>query len=145
MLQSHNPEFSIMNLLLGAFLFGHALIHASYMSPAPPRTADGPEWPFEMARSWLVTGIGADPALVRALGTGLVIATIALLVAAGLATVGWIVPTDWWRQLVVGGAVASALTLMLFFHPWIILGLVIDAALLWAVVVVGWSPSPATP
>ena len=35
-------------------------------------------------------------------------------------------------SLVVGGAVASALTLAVFFHPWIALGLVIDAALLWA-------------
>ena len=132
-----------MMLLLGAFLVGHALIHVSYLTPAPPRTADGPEWPFEMARSWLITGVGLDSALVSALGTALVIATITLLVAAGLATVGWIVPIDWWRPLVVGGAVASALTLTMFFHPWILLGLAIDAALLWATLVIGWSPAPA--
>jgi hypothetical protein len=134
-----------MNLLLGAFLVGHAMIHFSYLAPAPARTADGPEWPFEMARSWLVTGIGLDPTLVRAFGTALVIATIALLVAAGLATVGWIVPTAWWRPLVVGGAIASAMTLTMFFHPWIVLGLVIDAALLWATLVIGWSPTTASP
>ena len=45
-----------MQFLIGAFLVGHALVHAAYLSPAPPRTADGPEWPFEMARTWLVTG-----------------------------------------------------------------------------------------
>ncbi len=134
-----------MKFLLAAFLIGHALVHAAYLSPAPPRTADGPEWPFEMARSWLVTGAGLDPALVRAFGTALVLTTIALIVAAGLSTVGWLVPSEWWSALVVGGAVASALTLAVFFHPWIVLGLVIDAVLLWVVLVTGWTPATAGP
>jgi hypothetical protein len=51
------------------------------------------------------------------------------------------VPSGWWTPLVVGGAVASALTLVVFFHPWIVLGLAIDAALLWATLVAGWSPA----
>ena len=132
-----------MKLLLAAFLAAHALIHVSYLTPAPAQTAGGPEWPFEMGRSWLVTGVGLDPALVRALGTALVIVTIALLAAAALATVGWIVPAGWWPSLVVGGAVASALTLTVFFHPWILLGFAIDAVLLWAVLVAEWSPGEA--
>ena len=44
-----------MKLALAGFLVVHALIHASFLTPAPPRTAGGPEWPFEMSRSWLVT------------------------------------------------------------------------------------------
>jgi hypothetical protein len=134
-----------MKFLLAAFLVGHALVHVSYLSPAPPRTADGPEWPFEMAHSWLVTGAGLDPALVRALGTALVLATVALFVAAGLSTVGWLVPPEWWSGTVVAGAVASAMTLVIFFHPWIVLGLAIDGALLWATLVVGWAPATANP
>lgn len=134
-----------MKLLFAAFLIGHALIHASYLSPAPPRTADGPQWPFEMAQSWLVTGAGLDPGFVRSLGTAMVLATIALLVAAGLATAGWLVPAEWWSALVVGGATASALTLGMFFHPWIVLGFVIDAALLWAAGVMRWSPAASVP
>ena len=134
-----------MKLVFAAFLIGHALIHVSYLSPAPPRTADGPQWPFEMAQSWLVTSAGLDPSLVRSLGTAMVLATIALLVAAALATAGWLVPAEWWSALVVGGATASALTLGMFFHPWILLGFVIDAALLWAAVVMNWSPLTSVP
>jgi hypothetical protein len=134
-----------MKFLLGAFLVGHALVHLSYLSPAPPRTADGPEWPFEMTQSWLVTGAGLDPALVRALGTATVLATVTLFIAAGLSTVGWLVPSDWWSGLVTAGAVASAMTLVIFFHPWIMLGLAIDVALLWATLVVGWAPGTASP
>jgi hypothetical protein len=134
-----------MKIVLGAFLIGHALIHALYLSPAPPRTADGPEWPFEMGQSWLVTVADLDPALVRTLGTAMVLATLALLVAAGLATIGWLVPSEWWSALVAAGAVASAMTLVMFFHPWIVLGLAIDSVLLWATLVTGWSPAIVNP
>ena len=130
-----------MRLLVAAFLVAHALIHLSYLTPAPPRTAGGPEWPFEMARSWAVTSMGLDASLVRILGTALAVVTIALLVAAGLATMGWLIPAGWWPTLVIGGAIASILTLALFFHPWILLGFVIDAALLWAVLVANWLPA----
>jgi hypothetical protein len=130
-----------MRLLLAAFLTAHALIHLSYLTPAPPRTAGGPEWPFEMARSWAVASMGLDASLVRLLGTSLVVVTVALLVAASLATMGWLIPGAWWPTLVIGGAIASILTLALFFHPWILLGFVIDAALLWAVLVANWLPA----
>ena len=118
----------------------HALIHLSYLTPAPPRTAGGPEWPFELTRSWLVTGLQVDPGLVRTLGTALVAGTATLLVAAGLATAGWLIPASWWEELVLSGAGLSILTLGFFFHPWLVLGLAIDAALLWAVLVGGWQP-----
>jgi hypothetical protein len=133
-----------MKLLIAAFFAGHALIHLSYLTPAPPRTAGGPEWPFEMGRSWLVTSLGADPGLVRPLGTALVVVTVAMFLGAALSTAGWLVPTAWWPSLVLGGAVASTLTLALFFHPWILLGLAIDAVLVWAVLVADWLPAAST-
>jgi hypothetical protein len=129
-----------MKFLLAAFLVAHALIHVSYLTPAPPRTAGGPEWPFELTRSWLVTALHLDADLVRALGIALVAGTITLLVAAGLATAGWLVPSEWWAPVVASGAISSALTLALFFHPWLVVGFAIDAALLWAVLVIGWQP-----
>lgn len=134
-----------MQLVLGAFLLGHAIVHIGFVSPAPPRTADGPEWPFEMTRSWLVTVVGLSPDIVRALGTLLVAMTVVLLASAGPASLGWLVPAGAWPLLVTGGAVASLLTLAVFFHPWLLAGLAIDAALLWAVLVVGWSPTGSTP
>jgi hypothetical protein len=129
-----------VNVLLAAFLVAHGLVHTFYFTPPPPRTADGPEWPFEMQRSWLVTSAGFDPAIARVAGTALIIVTIALLVLAALATVGWVVPTAWWPVAALAGAVASAAVLLVFFHPWIVLGLVIDLAIAWAVLVAGWRP-----
>jgi hypothetical protein len=40
----------------------------------------------------------------------------------------------------VVGAGASLAMLVLFFHPWLALGLAIDAVLLWAVLANGWRP-----
>jgi hypothetical protein len=128
-----------MKLVLAAFLVAHGLIHASFLTPAPPRTADGPQWPFELARSWLVTVLDLDPAVVRPMGVALVVATVVLLGAAAFATLGWL-PSAWSVGLVTAGAAASLVTLGLYFHPWLVLGLAIDLVLLWAVLVAGWAP-----
>jgi hypothetical protein len=130
-----------LKILLAAILAAHALIHTGYLTPAPPRTAGGPEWPFELGRSWLVSALGVDPGIARVIGATLVIATVAVMIGAALATLGWIVPTSAWPVLTVAGAVASTVTLLAFFHPWIVLGIAIDAVLLWTVVVVGWTPA----
>ncbi len=130
-----------MKIVLALFLAAHGLLHASYLSPAPPRTAGGPEWPFELTRSWLVTGLQLDPAAVRLLGAGLVSLTVALMLLAGLATAGWVVPQAWWPGLTVAAAAASLATLLLFFHPWLAIGIAIDLVLLWAVIGAGWEPS----
>jgi hypothetical protein len=129
-----------VKLLLGFFLLAHGLVHTFYFAPPQPRTAGGPEWPFEMQRSWLVTSAGVDPAVARIAGTALIVVTVALLAAAALSTLGWIVPPAWWPTLALGGAVASAAVLLVFFHPWIALGLVIDLGIAWAVLVAGWRP-----
>ena len=129
-----------MKLVLALFLAAHGPIHASFLSPAPPRTAAGPEWPFELTRSWLVTGLQLDPAFVRPAGIGLAVASAVLLLLAGMSTVGWLVPAEWWSGLAVAGAAASLVTLLLFFHPWLVLGVVIDLAVLWLVIGAGWTP-----
>lgn len=133
-----------MNILLGLFLVGHGLLHLSYVSPAPPPGAGRPGWPFDMARSWLVTDLGMSANLIRSLGTLLVVVVAVTLGVAGLATMGVLVPQDWWRPLVIVGTVVSAVTLAIFFHPWIVLGFVIDGVLLYFVVVQGWLPFGAS-
>jgi hypothetical protein len=133
-----------MRIVLGLLLIGHALIHFGYLSPVPPRTAGGPEWPFEMSKSWLVTNVGLSADLVRPIGTLLVALVVIAMVGAGLATLRIVVPHEWWAALVVTGAVASLITLALFFHPWIVLGLAIDAGLLYLILVNGWDPFAAS-
>ena len=126
-------------LLIAALLLAHGAIHASFLSPRPSATAGGPAWPFDLARSWVLTPLGIQPQMMRLLGTALVIATIGVFALAALATTG-LLPTDLWGPASAAGAVASLALLVLFFHPWLVLGLAIDLGLLWAVLVAGWTP-----
>jgi hypothetical protein len=128
-----------MNVLLAAFLAAHGLIHVSYLAPAPPRTAGGPEWPFEVTQSWLVTGLGLDAAAMRPLATVLVLVTAAALLGAAAVALGWL-PSSLWLPLLVVGTSGSLVTLGLFFHPWLVAGIAIDLVLLWATLVAGWMP-----
>ena len=129
-----------MRYVLGLFLVGHGLIHFSYLTPVPPQAATGPEWPFTMSKSWLVANLVMSVDLLRPIGAVLVAVVVICMVGAGLAAAGLLVSQDWWRPLVVTGALASVATLGIFFHPWIVIGLAIDAILLFLVLVNGWNP-----
>ena len=126
-------------LLLAAFLLGHATIHASFLAPRPPATAGGPAWPFELGRSWILTPIGLQPDLTRILGMALVALTVGGFALAVIAELG-LLPAGLWPPAAAAGAVASLALLLLFFHPWLVLGIAIDIGLLWAVLVAGWTP-----
>lgn len=130
----------MLKFVIAGILAAHGLIHASYLSPAPPATAGGPQWPFDMTKSWLVTQVGLTPSGVTLLGTVLVSLTVIGFGLSALGAAGWILPAGIWRPLIVGSVAASALLLGLFFHPFLLLGFVIDAAILWAVFAQGWNP-----
>jgi hypothetical protein len=49
-----------------------------------------------------------------------------------------------WTAGVAVGAIASLALLVLFFHPWLVLGVVIDVVLLWAVLAARWVPDSLT-
>jgi hypothetical protein len=127
------------NLVIAGLLLAHGLIHGSYLSPRPPATAGGPAWPFDLDRSRLLGALGYRGTLPRAVGVALVALTLAGFALAALATLG-IVPADLWAAGVAVGAAASLAVLVVYFHPWLTLGLAIDVLLLYVVLVAGWAP-----
>ncbi len=129
-----------LKLILAAFLVVHGLIHAGFLSPRPPATAGGPAWPFALDRSWLMTPIGVPPEHARLMGVALVVVTLAAYTIAGAALVG-LIPSGLWPATIGLGSVASIALLGLYFHPWLVLGIVIDVALLVVVVFGNWSPT----
>ena len=68
-----------------------------------------------------------------------VIATLGF-VAAGLALFGVLVPFDWWRALAIASAAVSLLLVVIFWHPYLIVGLLIDVAVLVTLLFTKWSP-----
>jgi hypothetical protein len=125
--------------LLAAVLIGHAIVHVFFAVPAPPAEA-GTDWPFDMAKSWTVTRAGVPQRTVRNVGIALVAIVVAGSALAALSTVGIVVPAAWWQAAVAVSAVASAALLVLIFAPQLVLGLAIDAVLLWLVVARAWTP-----
>ena len=126
-------------LLFSAFLVAHALIHLGFVSPRPKAAAGGPAWPFDLDRSWILTPLRVPPGLLRALGIVLLVLILAGASLAAVTALG-IGPASLFVPGIVLGSVASAGMLLLFFHPWLTLGIVIDVALLWAVLIAGWRP-----
>jgi hypothetical protein len=130
----------LAQLLLALFLFLHGAIHLSFLAPRPPVTAGGPPWPFSLDHSWILSPRGATPDLTRILGLALTAVTLAAFSLAAMCTLG-LIPAGLWEAAVALGAGTSIGLLLLFIHPWLVLGLVIDVACLVAVFVADWSPS----
>ena len=126
--------------LLAALIIGHGFIHVMFLVPAPPVAASGPQWPFHIAQSWPVTAAGLNLGLVRVVGAALIAVALVAFAAAALSTAGIVVPAGWWPGSAGVGAVASAIVLIAFFDPQLILGLGIDATLLSVVVARAWAP-----
>jgi hypothetical protein len=66
------------------------------------------------------------------------IASIGFLVALG-ALFGVVVPLEWWRPTVVLASAGSGVLFLLYLGPWALIPLLVDAVLVWGVLVRGWS------
>ncbi len=131
----------LVRLAVAGFLLAHAVIHVSFLAPAPPATAAAsPAWPFTMTHSWLFIRLDVAPEAARSVGTALVATTIAGFALAALCAIG-IVPAAVWLPAIAIGTASSLALLIAFFHPWLVLGVGIDLILLWASLVAGWTPA----
>jgi hypothetical protein len=126
-------------LVVAAFLLAHGAIHAGYLSPRPAASAGGPTWPFALESSWLLGRLPLDVEAMRVVGIALTAATIGGFALAALAGLG-LLPGALWIAGASVGAVASVALLVVFFHPWLVVGLLIDAAVLWVVLIARWEP-----
>jgi hypothetical protein len=133
--------FTLGTWLMAGFLAIHGLIHLMFLNTRPPQTATGTQYPFDPARSWLVMRAGLAVGAARALCLVLSAIVAVGYVLAGLATVGFVVPTDWWAGLVVGSSIVSLVLFVLVFSPSLLLGIAIDAVLLWLVWSGAWAPT----
>ncbi len=125
-------------MALGGFAVAHALAHAPFLAPAPTQRPGAPEWPFELRRSRVLDRLGVPPGAVHGIGSVLVVALLGGFAVAGVAL---ILELAWWRIAAVVSALISLVQLGLFFHRWLVLGLVIDVAVIAALMWVGWPPA----
>lgn len=130
--------------LLALFVLAHGWVHLLFVFPkpaSPDGASSGGGYPFDFARSWLVTRQGLELGLVSRIGKAMMVVTFVLSLLAALSTVGILVPAEWWASLMIAAALASTLMLLLFYSPALILGFVNDALMVALVVSGTWSPA----
>ncbi|HRJ06789.1 MAG TPA: hypothetical protein PK096_01480 [Candidatus Saccharibacteria bacterium] len=120
-----------MKILLGLFLLAHGLLHASYLTPKP----DDPNYPFDFHKGWFpdLVGQAAGP-----IGTILVVVVVGAFLLAALSLFGVPGFSTYGQLFVSVGAIASLILLVLFWHSWLILGVVINLVLLVGIYAFGW-------
>jgi hypothetical protein len=124
----------VARLLIGGFLIAHGLVHGLYFVTP---NEDDPSWAFHLDRSWLLSRLGIDP---RPVGTVLCVVVIAALVLSGVSLfVGFGV----WRLFAVAGAAVGLVVFGLFWHRWLWIGTLLNAAIIVALVWANWPSASA--
>ena len=130
-----------MKTIVAIFLTLHGLTHSILAIVPSPKAPDaGFATFFSGLGSWLLTRLGLSESATKTTAITLsVIATIGF-VAAGLALFGILVPFDWWRPLAIASAAVSLLLVVIFWDPYLIVGLLIGGAVLVTLLFTKWSP-----
>lgn len=120
-----------MQWVLGGFLIVHGLIHTAWIVPAP----NAPDYPFSLAKSTAFPSTA--PEFLRPLGIAVASAVTLLFVLAGLGVMGVGGLEEYWRLSAVVGSLFSMLLIGVFWHPWFVVGALIDIGIVIAVLL-GW-------
>lgn len=103
-----------------------------------------PSWlnwfPMTLGRSWFLTAFKLEGTLVDKIFGFIWLASGLCLIAAALGVLGFIVPSELWRTLAVYGASGSLLMLLVYFHPFFIIGILVDVAILVTLLWTNWPP-----
>lgn len=134
---------SALRIVFALFLIAHGFITMSLATvpvPAPGalRTPYFPAfWRADVDSAWPASRLGLAPALVRTAGWVLWLAAFIFFSGAGLGLLGLPVLQGLWQPLAAAGAGLSLLLLALFWHPWLVLGVLLNMGIL-AGVYAGW-------
>jgi hypothetical protein len=133
-----------MKILIAALLIVHGLIVAFQSSSSfnPVEGVKNPAWlswwPANLGQSWLLSPLGVERTLVARAGGALWLMAGIALAAAGLAVLGLLVPTAWWRSLALTGAAISLAMLAIYLHPFYGIGIGASITLLAALLLENW-------
>jgi hypothetical protein len=128
---------ALLRLVTGAFLILHGLIHlgAAAVAARPGASREG-LWAFFTTDSWLLRGQG--PQVRRPVGIALFVLASVGFVLAGLAE---LLGLGAWRVVAVASALDSLLLLILYWHRLLEVGVLLNVAILVALLWARWPPA----
>lgn len=112
----------MVRIVAGLFLIAHGLVHLLYLARRPEDAAS--TYPFVPEERWLARPLG--PSAARAVAGTL---AVACAIVFGVSGIALLVNADLWQPTAVAGSVVSLVLMLLFFHPWLLLGIAIDVAI----------------
>ncbi len=127
----------MLKIALAIFLIAHGLVHAGLAAAPNPADPNAKPLAFFTAaeRSWLLPRLGMGETAVHWVGVTLVALSTLGFVLAGLGIFGVAGLSTIWQTVAIISAMPSLLLLILFWHPWLPVGVLIDMvvliALLW--------------
>jgi uncharacterized membrane protein YphA (DoxX/SURF4 family) len=113
----------MLRLGVGLFLIAHGLVHLMYLAP-PQDTAHNP---FVAESRSFPKALGMDPKTAKAVAGTLAVATATLFLISGIALFASV---SIWKPMAMTGSLGSLVLMLLFLHPWLMFGLVIDVAII---------------
>jgi hypothetical protein len=131
-----------LKIIIALVLIAHGLVHAGLAAAPNPDVPDSKPGTFFTSpeRSLLLPNLGLSAAAVRWIGIVLVALATLGFVFAGLGAFGVPGLSEIWRTLAVASAAVSLLLLIIFWHVWLIVGVLIDIVILVALLWVDWPP-----
>ena len=133
----------MLKTILSIFIIAHGLVHgilAAAPDPADPTAKPGTFF-TAVERSWLLPQLGLNAVTIHRIGIVLVVLSTLGFVLAGLGIWGVAGLSSIWRAIAIVSASISLLLLVLFWHSWLPIGVMIDIATLVALL---WAKWPST-
>jgi hypothetical protein len=118
----------MLRVVAGLFLIAHGLVHLLYVGPRPE---DDPNYPFVPEGRWSARALGLGPSAAKAVAGTLAVPCAIAFAISGIALLA---DAALWEPAAVVGSVISLVLMLLFFHPWLVLGIGIDVAIIASVV-----------
>jgi hypothetical protein len=129
-------QTNTLKVIIAVFFIAHAFIHISLTwvpipKPGAMRTPFFPAWwKADTDPKWPVSKLGLPENLVRISGSILLLGVTIAFCLAALGLLGVPGLNSFWIPLAVGASIVSILLTVLFWHPWLPAGILLDVAIL---------------
>ena len=133
----------MIRIVWGIFLIAHGLVHAILAIAPDPNDHQPKTGAFftTTKRSWLLPQLGFGESAVRWIGLILVTLSTLGFILAGLGVLGVPGLQSIWLILAVISSCISLLLLILFWHLWLLVGILIDIAVVLTLTWLQWPPN----
>ncbi len=122
----------MLRTLIGIFLIAHGLVHSGLAAapiPNDPSSKPGAFFTAPTRSRWL-SRIGMSEASIRIVGLTLVGLATLIFLLTGLGVFGIPGLQAIWQTLAIVAAIFSLLLLGLFWHSWLVVGVILDLGIL---------------